>query len=321
MGNYVNQLVVAENFKVSIGSGLGASTGIGTPMTMGMEPTGKWWIGRDNWDNDNIATYTPPSIGAEDWDEPGFEDIVIRTDGGDNQWVFNRNGQTSFPNYTFPLADGTANQVLKTDGYGILTWVSVGTVSTSTANAKTGQGQTLTFGVTDGGQVAITGPMAGSESHDAERLVIAGRDSYYDGNTNALLGEGGDIYLWAGNGAEGGDIKVDAGDGQADNGEGGTIKIRAGHNTASGSNGGFVWIEAGSGGSGGNHGQVVIRTASNTKEWTFGQDGSLSLPGNGTISYTATTSTDWSGTPPTTIQAAIDRLAAVVKTLNGGTGA
>jgi hypothetical protein len=166
MGNYVNQLVVAENFKVSIGSGLGASTGVGTPMTMGMEPTGKWWIGRDNWDNDSIATFTPPSIGAEDWDEPGFEDIVIRTDGGDNQWVFNRNGQTSFPNYTFPLADGTANQVLKTDGYGILSWA----------------------GVAD-------------------------------------------------------------------------------------------------------------------------------LP------YTATTSTDWSGTPPTTIQAAIDRLAAVVKTLNGGTGA
>jgi hypothetical protein len=166
MGNYVNQLVLAENFKVSIGSGLGASAGVGTPMTMGMEPTGKWWIGRDSWDNDNIGTYTPPSIGAEDWDAPGFEDIVIRTDGGDNQWVFNRNGQTQFPNYTFPLADGTANQVLKTDGYGILSWASV-----------------------------------------------------------------------------------------------------------------------------------------------------ADLP------YTATTSTDWSGTPPTTIQAAIDRLAAVVKTLNGGTGA
>lgn len=41
--------------------------------------------------------------------------------------------------------------------------------------------------------------------------------------------------------------------------------------------------------------------------------------GSGT--YTATTSSDWNGTAPTTIGAAIDRLAAVVKALNGGTGA
>lgn len=38
-------------------------------------------------------------------------------------------------------------------------------------------------------------------------------------------------------------------------------------------------------------------------------------------SYTPTTSSDWSGTAPTTITAAIDRLAALVKTLNNGTGA
>jgi hypothetical protein len=37
--------------------------------------------------------------------------------------------------------------------------------------------------------------------------------------------------------------------------------------------------------------------------------------------YNATTSTDWNGTAPTTIGDAIDRLAALVKTLNGGTGA
>jgi len=37
--------------------------------------------------------------------------------------------------------------------------------------------------------------------------------------------------------------------------------------------------------------------------------------------YTPTTSSDWNGTPPTTIGEAIDRLAALVKTLNGGTGA
>jgi len=37
--------------------------------------------------------------------------------------------------------------------------------------------------------------------------------------------------------------------------------------------------------------------------------------------YTAATPGDWSGSAPTTVGDAIDRLAAVVKTLNGGTGA
>lgn len=41
--------------------------------------------------------------------------------------------------------------------------------------------------------------------------------------------------------------------------------------------------------------------------------------GNGT--YNPTTSTDWAGTAPTTVDAAIDRLAALIKTLNSGTGA
>ena len=52
----------------------------------------------------------------------------------------------------------------------------------------------------------------------------------------------------------------------------------------------------------------------------------LTTDGSGTLSfqdapYSPTTPTDWNGTPPTTISEALDRLAAVVKTLNGGTGA
>ena len=49
------------------------------------------------------------------------------------------------------------------------------------------------------------------------------------------------------------------------------------------------------------------------------------LYGNGTFAtsdlYTPTTAGDWAGTPPTTITSALDRLAAVVKTINSGTGA
>jgi hypothetical protein len=55
--------------------------------------------------------------------------------------------------------------------------------------------------------------------------------------------------------------------------------------------------------------------------WSFKPDGKLQLPVGGTVSYTPTTASDWNGTAPTTIQEAIDRLAALVKTLNTGTGA
>ena len=52
--------------------------------------------------------------------------------------------------------------------------------------------------------------------------------------------------------------------------------------------------------------------------------GNLMVYGNATMSniaYTPTTSSDWSAPAPTTFGQAVDRLAALVKTLNGGTGA
>ena len=58
-----------------------------------------------------------------------------------------------------------------------------------------------------------------------------------------------------------------------------------------------------------------------TQTWIFGTDGNLTLPTGGTVSYTPATASDWTGTPPTTIQEAIDRLAAAFKILNSGTGA
>ena len=61
--------------------------------------------------------------------------------------------------------------------------------------------------------------------------------------------------------------------------------------------------------------------------FTFGTNGSLTFPNSSvqttayTGSYTATTPADWAGTPPTTIAEAIDRLAARIKIIDGGTGA
>jgi hypothetical protein len=54
-------------------------------------------------------------------------------------WRFEQTGATSFPNYTFPAADGTANQVLETDGTGNLSWVTPpGTTYTIDASSTTG---------------------------------------------------------------------------------------------------------------------------------------------------------------------------------------
>ncbi len=49
-------------------------------------------------------------------------------------------------------------------------------------------------------------------------------------------------------------------------------------------------------------------------------DASGNLQANSFL-YTPATTSDWSGTAPTTIEAAVDRLATLVKALNGGTGA
>ena len=59
----------------------------------------------------------------------------------DGTWTLNPNGTTSFPNYTFPYADGTTDQVLKTDGSGNLSWYSpsdLNTTYTMDVSATTG---------------------------------------------------------------------------------------------------------------------------------------------------------------------------------------
>jgi hypothetical protein len=105
-------------------------------------------------------------------------------------------------------------------------------------NARTGSGDNLQF---EKGSVyqKIISTQDGTESvPNVERLVICGGDSYQNGPTYS--GEGGDVYLYGGKGQNGGDIKVDAGNGIS---EGGTVKVRGGY-TETGA-GGFVEITAG----------------------------------------------------------------------------
>ena len=96
-----------------------------------------------------------------------------------------------------------------------------------------------TINIGDGQQEGVITTPDGTEGNPyAQRLVInPGKGQ--EGSS----GEGGDIYLWAGYGENGGDIKVDGGN--ASSGEGGTIKIRGGYSNTG--TGGFVEISAGTG--------------------------------------------------------------------------
>lgn len=166
-------------------------------------------------------------------------------------------------------------------------------------------------------EVIVTGPSPNSSNPNSQRMILQGQRGYGTWGQN-VAGEGGDIYIWAGVGGEsdtgtggtGGDVKIRGGEGQ-DN-EGGYIRIEAGDATHwSGSStgyGGFIDITAGSvnGGDSTNYGGNINISAGlayndSTKSgvinlkaggsissptqqtWTFGTDGSLTLPANGDI--------------------------------------
>ena len=149
-------------------------------------------------------------------------------------------------------------------------------VPTLNGNARTGWGNNFQFEKSNN-QKIISTQNGTSGNQTVERLVISGGDSYYDGST--YHGEGGDIYLWAGRGENGGDIKVDAGNALSGQ-EGGTIKIRGG-NSDSGT-GGFVEIWSGSG----TYGAPITLSAWNGggwNQWIFEPHGNLTLPSGGDI--------------------------------------
>ena len=110
------------------------------------------------------------------------------------------------------------------------------------SNGRTGSGDVLKF-ATSFDQAIITGPSATYANPTANRLVVAGQDGVAG---ESFDGEGGDIYLWAGQGGGtnggGGDIKIDAGQG-ATGGQGGYVKIRGGY--SDNGDGGYINIDAG----------------------------------------------------------------------------
>ena len=72
-------------------------------------------------------------------------------------WNLNADGTTDFPNYTFPYADGTANQILVTDGTGNLSFTSNPTFAGGTfGNVTVGVDTDNTISTTSGNLVLQT---------------------------------------------------------------------------------------------------------------------------------------------------------------------
>lgn len=190
-----------------------------------------------------------------------------------------------FGAYTLPKVDGTAGQVLSTNGSGVLTWATTVTNIPSTINAEAVniaghltlldgtvritstadsiEGYLTYYGLPNmvgvgvlgraadatlpGGNVALIGGDA-SAAHKGGDVNITGGADW--NNQNGLAGSGGNINIFAGQGGNDNDASV-----------GGNINIYAGPASKFG---GDLVIEAGStyGGSAGEAGDLTLRAGS-----------------------------------------------------------
>jgi len=109
-----------------------------------------------------VGTLAAKGTSASGADLKLYED----TDNGTNYVGFMAPASiASNVQWTLPSADGTANQVLSTDGSGVLSWASGGNVSTSANNAFTGAN---TF-------YNATGQTFGTATSSQDGIIVAGR--------------------------------------------------------------------------------------------------------------------------------------------------
>jgi hypothetical protein len=126
--------------------------------------------------------------------------INLLTSG--DQWTFNTDGSTSFPNYTFPAAGGTAGQVLADDGTGDLYWTTIEGGVTDLA-AGTGIAISTSTGsitITNIGVVALTASTSSgisvSTSTGSISITNTGVKSITAGTGTFVNTSTGDIIIW-----------------------------------------------------------------------------------------------------------------------------
>ena len=216
-------------------------------------------------------------------------------DGINAQWSMNQTGTTSFPNYTFPYADGNVNEVLVSDGNGTLSWsgsygnanvanyLASGTNSSNIATTNNISANNINFTTNLYGKTAtFTGDIRGENSIYAgvPLFTSLGSDvvAQFSGNVNAYTQfnfQNGNVGAQAS-----GDYVI-----TADNGNDSTHFINLGITSSIwdgtqpnslgnrlGPNDGYLYVQ---------DGDMVIGTSNGTIEtWKFGQDGALTAPGN-----------------------------------------
>jgi hypothetical protein len=117
-------------------------------------------------------------------------------------WTFNTDGSTSFPNYTFPAAGGTAGQVLADDGTGDLYWTTINAGVTD-LSAGTGIAISTSTGsitITNIGVVALTASttsgIAVSANTGSIAIINTGVKSITAGTSTYVSTSTGDIVIW-----------------------------------------------------------------------------------------------------------------------------
>jgi hypothetical protein len=186
-------------------------------------------------------------------------------DGDPLRTAFNKINENFTELYNSPggasdrIVNGLNEVILNADGS-----ISFPTKTFKNWNDVNETGPTLQLGNNPASQVLITGPAPSSSNASAQRLVIQGQQGF--GGENNAKGEGGDVYIWAGSGGDGGsldprgnggDVKLRAGLG---GNEGGYIRLESGDAQADTGTGGFLDLNAGNGGpTGGTGGAVNIR--------------------------------------------------------------
>ncbi len=190
---------------------------------------------------------------------------------GDHSFVLNSDGTLSLDGEPFTGSGGSSDRL--TNGANEVILEANGSITFPTKTFKNWNdvdetGPTLQLGNDPASQVLITGPVPNNTYWDAQRIVIQGQQGY--GGENNDKGEGGDVYIWAGSGGDGGAIdprgdggdvklrgglggndggyiRIESGDAQAENGTGGFVDITAGNASNTNGTGGNVNINAGGG--------------------------------------------------------------------------
>jgi hypothetical protein len=120
---------------------------------------------------------------------------------GTNTLKLNSDGSVQFPNYTFPAADGTAGQILQTDGAGNISWVnksSTQTASTTQLGVVKIDGTTITI---NNGVISVASDNTDLGPLFALNTAVTGANTY---DTGLIFRQGsnpnvGLIYSISGN--------------------------------------------------------------------------------------------------------------------------